>query len=313
MCAHQPTLRLKKTVQSVQTGIASNCYGMSLPSKHLRKTIISKNESPIYEPPCHLSSGLSTSMRELEFELGKDPGVVEAGMSALDHQIPTGRGFIDVLCVDNTGAFAVIELKVVEDDSMLLQALDYLDWVNEQIDRLAERYKENEAGGKIDIAKEPRVILVAPRFSERLRRAVKYVTSPVDLFEYEFLKTSSGEKGIHLTAVRIGPVRSPPSPTSIDEHVDYITNEPIRDLCKDIIKRVRGLNQADIELKPTQYYLGFQYQGRNIATINTRRDFFWLSYPSKGEWVVVEIRKSDDFTEEIFGKLREVYLGLKRR
>jgi hypothetical protein len=262
--------------------------------------------SPVFRP-------VEVDERELEFELRKEPEIIEGGMSPLDHQVPTGRGFIDMLCVDKSGAFTVIELKVSEDDSMLLQALDYLDWVNEQIDRLAERYKENEAGGRIDIGKEPRIVLVAPRFSERLRKGVKYVTSPLDLLEYEFLKTSSGESGIHLRPVRIGPVRTPPSPTSVDEHVDYITNEPVRELCRNTIQRIRSLNQTDIELKPTQYYLGFQYQGRNIATINTRRDFFWLTYPSKGEWLDVEIRKTDDLTEEILAKIREVYLNLKRR
>ena len=39
---------------------------------------------------------IDLSERELESELMKNPSLIEDGLRALDHQIPTGQGFIDM-------------------------------------------------------------------------------------------------------------------------------------------------------------------------------------------------------------------------
>lgn len=73
------------------------------------------------------------------------------------------------------------------------------------------------------------------------------------------------------------------------------------------------MDELGIELKPTQYYLALQYRGRNLAVVYPKRDFFYLSYPEKGETIYVEVRKSTDVTEEAFSKIKQVYMKLSGR
>jgi Domain of unknown function (DUF5655)/Endonuclease NucS C-terminal domain len=237
--------------------------------------------------------------RELEAELKTNPGQIEDGMTFLDHQVPTGRGFIDLLCADKGGTPTVVELKINEDDSMLPQALDYCDWVNENIDRLVERYPKltNEVA---------RVILVAPNFSERLQRAAKYVTPELDLLEYEYLQSNNGEKGLNIRSKELGRIKIPISPTAVEDHIGYIRNPAVLDVAKKVVERIQSLD-PNIELNPTQYYLGFQYKNRNIAAIHTRKDYFYLDYYDGGDWNSVTIRKTDDFTEDVFNKIKARY------
>lgn len=241
--------------------------------------------------------------RVLEAELKKDPGVIEDGMKFLDHQVPTGDGFIDLLCADKAGSPTVVELKIKEDDSMLVQALEYTDWINENIDRLAERYP----GLAIE---EARVVLIAPSFSERLRRGAKYVSPSLDLLEFEYLQSDKGEKGLRIRSVDVGPVKAPVSPNTLEDHVEYIKNASMNALCKDIIKKIQSIDPGNIELNPTKFYLGLQCKNRNIAAIRTRRDYFYVDYYDNDEWYSLEIRKPEDFTDEVFAKIKARYSQL---
>ena len=54
-------------------------------------------------------------------------GKIEDGLIYVDHQKHTADGRLDSLLADSGKAFVVAELKVVQDDGMLLQGLDYLD------------------------------------------------------------------------------------------------------------------------------------------------------------------------------------------
>ena len=44
------------------------------------------------------------------------------------------------LAAKNCAVFVVMELKVKEDDAMSMQALEYLDSINERVDRFASFY-----------------------------------------------------------------------------------------------------------------------------------------------------------------------------
>ena len=191
--------------------------------------------------------------RELEAELKSNPGLLEPGMTFLDHQVPTGRGFIDLLCADKDGTPSIIELKIQEDDGMLTQALDYVDWTNENIDRLVERYSKlaNE---------EARVVLVAPSFSERLRRSSKYVSPSIELVEFEYLQTEKGEKGLRIRRVDVGQIITALTPSTIEDELGIFRNSTVNEHARKIVAMIQSLDPTNIELKPTQYYLGFQYK-----------------------------------------------------
>lgn len=58
----------------------------------------------------------------------------------LDHQICTPDGRLDVLLADYDKTLVIAELKVNEDDGMLMQAVDYYDWANNFVDMFARTY-----------------------------------------------------------------------------------------------------------------------------------------------------------------------------
>ena len=63
------------------------------------------------------------SERELEDLVRCSAGLIEEGLVYVDHQKPTAGGRLDVLMVDSGKSLVVAELKVTQDDGMLLQGL----------------------------------------------------------------------------------------------------------------------------------------------------------------------------------------------
>jgi Holliday junction resolvase-like predicted endonuclease len=239
--------------------------------------------------------------RILEDEIMKEPDAVEKGLIVLDHQVPAGRGRIDILAVDSAGTFAILELKVKEDDSMLIQALAYYDWVYQNIDRLAEWYKKKNPEVNIDKERQPRIILVAPTFSQWLKMAAKYVDVDIDLIEVVYLQSRGGERGLYCRAVELEPRAGPPRrPPEVTDHVDYIKDLAVRQLCNEVIQEIQKLG-SDIEVKPTAYAISFKHANRVIASIYTRKNFFWIQYPPKSgeEWLWKRVKEKADFTSEI--------------
>src|ERR1039457_3446057 len=99
--------------------------------------------------------------RELEALVIKDPDSVEEGLTILTHQRPANGKYIDILAVDKDGVLVDMELKLNEDDDMLLQALEYYDYVLTNRDRIAREYEKK---AKIVAQEDPRIILVASGF-----------------------------------------------------------------------------------------------------------------------------------------------------
>ena len=121
------------------------------------------------------------SEAELEDLVRQAPGLIEDGLKFVDHQAFTARGPLDVLMVDSGRALVVAELKVVEDDGMLVQGIDYYDYVLQNLDGFVRAYRQH----KVDPKQEPRLFLVAPSFSVTLLNRIKWVTIPVSLFIFQ--------------------------------------------------------------------------------------------------------------------------------
>ena len=69
--------------------------------------------------------------------------MIEDGLKYVDHQGVTDKGRMDVLMVDSGNSIVVAELKIIEDDNMLLQGIDYYDYVSTNIDAFARVYKDS--------------------------------------------------------------------------------------------------------------------------------------------------------------------------
>src|SRR5687767_5187769 len=82
----------------------------------------------------------------LEDLIRQNAGLIEEGLVYLDHQKQAARGRLDMLLVDSGNALVVAELKVIQDDGMLMQGVDYYDYVTSHIEtyaRLFSKYKIN--------------------------------------------------------------------------------------------------------------------------------------------------------------------------
>ena len=79
-------------------------------------------------------------------------------IAGVDHQKAAAGGRLDVLLVDSGKALVLAELKVTEDDGMLLQAVDYYDYVSNNVEAFARLYKHHD----IDPTQEMRLFFDCP-------------------------------------------------------------------------------------------------------------------------------------------------------
>jgi hypothetical protein len=143
------------------------------------------------------------------------------------HQRSTESGRLDVLFVDSGHSLVVAELKVVEDDAMLFQAIDYY------------------GGSAIDPTQPVRLFLVAPRFSQSLITRCKWIDIPISLFTYKCIRLEGSSEIIPIFSEQ-----TIPSPLeiletySLDDRFAYITDESVRTQAKDLISDVVSWDTA---------------------------------------------------------------------
>lgn len=124
--------------------------------------------------------------------------MVEKGLTVICSNVPVNdKTSLDVLCHDSNGQLVIIQLSVQEDDVMLLQGLQSLDYVDKFKSFLKATYNKH----KIDDKEKPRLILIAPSFSDAVKRAVESMKGiRVDLYEWEYLKLGD-HKGLRLQPI----------------------------------------------------------------------------------------------------------------
>jgi predicted transport protein len=260
-----------------------------------------------------------TSERDLEDAIVKNPEGFEIGLRILKHQVPAGSGIVDILAVDRKGTLTVIELKIAEDDHALLQGLEYVDWVNRNADRIPDLYVPQGSALPINIDTVPRLVLVAPSFSDTLEVSAKYIDgSYVDLGLREFrvvdLPVSITPENTHLiifNEIELRPVDRPPEqPWTVEDYINWITDPDVRKVCEDTRNKIMNLGDG-IECNAKQAgYFAFQFKGRNIATINPYRKHFFLNVKEDGDWKPNKIIHAGDLSESVFEKIAKAYVNL---
>jgi len=250
--------------------------------------------------------------KELEHLIVNEPSVVEEGLKIIKHQLPTDAGPSDIICVDENGRVGIMELKVIEEDYMLLQAFKYFDYVNENLDAIKNMFPDFN----IDPGKNPRILLVAPGFSPTLIKAVKNISEPtIELYRYFYLENEAGKKELFCKAIEITGPRKPVRIVTLEDHIEYIREESLRRLCKALIKNIRDIGPR-IEVIPTQFYIGLQFKGRLIARIQTFRERFDFFYPpekisgSWEEWEYIQVSSKEDIAPEALEGVKEGYKQL---
>lgn len=218
---------------------------------------------------------IEVSEKELEDIIFNNPETVEDGLSILNRQIPTNSGPLDLLAVDGDGVLTVIELKNEINDGQLDQGLRYYDWIRSSMEWISRAHSN-----KVDVKQEPRLILIAPDFSDNLKMIAKYINIPLELMRYVAFQLPDGDKGIHVGAVEIGaPPEAPTIPTK-EENLRHIESESVRELCKEAIDQ---LMEKGVEVRPIRNrWFSLWYRGKRFMYLGCKKTYF-----------VCEIQKAD--------------------
>ena len=120
-------------------------------------------------------------------------GALEEGLRDIDAEIPCGPGGeIDLLAIDRANQLTIIDFDTTSSDELLLRGLDHFDWVVGNLPNVRRMLR----GQAINFSLEPRLILLAPQFSSRVRRVACRIPRPrIDWFRYHFVE-APGRPGI---------------------------------------------------------------------------------------------------------------------
>jgi hypothetical protein len=230
------------------------------------------------------------SEQELEDLVRRDAGQIEEGLIYVDHQKAAAGGRLDVLLVDSGKSLVVAELKVSEDDAMLLQALDYYDYVSTQVESFGRLYKKHA----IDPTQQVRLFLIAPSFSQTLVNRCKWLDLPISLFTFNCLKVEGQADLVPIfTEQQITAPREIVEVTTLEDHLNYITDPKVRAKAKALLDKIKEFKPGNISLDPIKYTISIKVNGRVFAHLTTRRHFYvittfdahddWKDYPVKGD------------------------------
>ena len=209
---------------------------------------------------------------QLEPMLKADLAVLEEGLRVVASQLQTDSGPLDILAVDSDGTLIVVELKDEAAEGIIDQGLRYYDWCIQNLPWISRAYKEFNIDPKV----APRLYLVAPSFTDNVKRIAKYINIELKLFVYQAVENDLGEQALICNELDYGDVPEPPQVPTIDEKLAYITDDKVRDLFKTIINELKA---RGIEVRPVG--------GLNMTCWYKGKRFMWIS-PRK-RWIVANV------------------------
>ncbi len=235
---------------------------------------------------------IEVSEKQLEDLIRQGANSIEEGVRYIDHQRNTGRGPLDVLMVDSGNALIVAELKIVEDDTMLVQGIDYYDHISKNIEGISRVYKDFQ----IDPSQTARLFLIAPSLSVSLLNRCKWIDIPISLFTYKCIEFEDSKE---ITAV-FSEITVPSTPEAVEtynlkDRIEYITSSDIRNIANDLIEEIRSWDTTNILIEPTKYDISAKVSGRAFAYIFPRRQFFWVhTFDNERRWTSFKINQKED-------------------
>ena len=235
---------------------------------------------------------IDISEKQLEDLVRQGCDLIENGLIYLDHQKATDRGPLDLLMVDSGGALIVCELKIVEDDGMLFQGIDYYDYVSRNIEAFTRLYKNYS----IDPYQSIRLFLIAPSFSISLLNRLKWIDIPISLFTYNCIRFENEQDIIPVyTEITIPSAPTVIKANTLEDKLNYITDSTIRKLLEDLLSEIRSWDKNNINVDPVKYDLSLKKSGTVLSYICPRRKHFVIyTYDQDSEWTGFPIYQESD-------------------
>jgi len=250
--------------------------------------------------------------KELHTIIEKELDSLEEGLKLLKYEMGTGTGIPDFLCVDSGGRIVIIEVKLHEDEYVLFQALKYYNEIDKYRYVIAQMFPNK----RINAKERPRIILIAEKFSDEIRRLTTLVVPDVELYEYTVVIDSKNNKGIVFHPVTLPKIdETLTEPTTIQDHIDYVTKDELKPLLEKIRNEIKSIGD-DIKEYATQQYIGFKFGGRLFAWIGALRKSFELGahiFDDKGhvlDYKSIRIEDGKEDYSEIMEEIREAYKKL---
>ena len=200
---------------------------------------------------------------------------------------------MDVLAVDSGNAFVVAELKVKEDDNMLVQGLDYYDYLSSNVDGYANAYKDK----KVDPRQEPRLFLVAPSFPIALINRCKWIDVRISLFSFQCIEFEDkpGEVIPVFKEITIPSRTQPVAVYTIEKRLSYITEGSVRKQLEEFLDEIKSWEKEKITIEPLKYDLSIKISGSVLAYVGFRRkNFVIYTYDKDDHWTPFPILSKED-------------------
>jgi hypothetical protein len=194
--------------------------------------------------------------------------------------------------VDSGNALVLTELKIVEDDTMLVQGIDYYDYISKNIEAIARVYKDFQ----IDPTQAVRLFLIAPGFSIALLNRCKWIDIQISLFSYKCITFEDSKEIIPVfSEITIPSAPEVVEAYNLDDRLEYITNPTTRRMVEDLIKEIRSWDTARIAVEPTKYDISLKISGRVFSYIGPRRKHFVVyTYDTEQKWMGFPINQAED-------------------
>ena len=175
------------------SGSAETSAQESGESRSTRGSVIPRAGIAVLRP----GSGLQKD--QLTATLREYPDALESGLQVLGVAIPCNPcGEIDLLALDRSNQLVIVEILTTPGDELLLRGISHVDWVANNVANVQRMYQARA----IDLTRQPRVILVAPRFSHLTRSAIRQLLGPeIACVKYHSVTLSA------RTAIMIEPLR----------------------------------------------------------------------------------------------------------
>jgi hypothetical protein len=233
--------------------------------------------------------------QQLEDLIRRHADEIEAGLVYIDHQRQTDGGRLDVILADSGKALVIAELKVTEDDGMLLQGVDYYDYVTRNIERLAREYKQHQ----IDPTQEVRLLLIAPSFSQTLINRCRWVNIPISLFAFTCLKFPSAED---ITPIfmeqQIPSIPEVEEIHTVPKHLEYITDPAAQARVKTFLEEVKGWKSGHETMDAIKYAISLKVDNRVFAYVEARRKHFIVStFNAEDKWTAYPVHSDEDMEQ----------------
>lgn len=248
--------------------------------------------------------------------------IIERGLKLVGTNVSAGTGFIDTLAIDTDFVPVVIEYKVdiKGDQDALVQALDYANFIQRNPEIFSKFIKEKlgleeEKLNMDDIS----IIIVAPRFSERVVNAAHQIEPPIKLLRYQYYGNSFFTEIVYDSMIT--QIQRQPQDYSISEKFEgnYGRMKPIFDKLELEIKKFG----PDIRVYAKKYYIAFKrtYMFAVIYNYIEKIDILFtldksimpprLKDASNFEWSrfnqFITISKMEDIDEELISWIRNSY------